>query len=148
MKAEHQRIDVFELWCWRILLKVSWTARRSNLSILKEFNPEYSSEGLMLKLKLPILWPPDVKRWLIGKDPDAGKDWRQEEKGMTEDRMVGWHHWLDGHEIEQPLGDSEGQGSLTCCSPWGRKELDMTERLNNNSNQREGERGSHYARYH
>ena len=78
----------------------------------------------------PILWPPDVKNWLVVKDPDAGKDWRQEEKGMTEDEMVGWHHWLDGHELEQALGVGDGQGSLVCCSPWGRKELDTTERLN------------------
>ena len=88
-KAEHWRIDAFELWCWRRLLRVPWTARRSNQSILKEISPAYSLEELMLKLKL---WPPDVKSQLIGKDPDAGKDWRQEEKGTTEDEMVGWHH--------------------------------------------------------
>ena len=87
-------------WCfWTVVLektldRVPWTARRSNQSIIKEINPEYSSEGLMVKLKLPILWPPDVKNWLTGKDLDAGKDWRQE-KGMTEDEMVGWHHrWV------------------------------------------------------
>ena len=79
----------------------------------------------------PILWPPDARNWLIGKDPDAGRDRRQEEKGVTEDDMVGWHHWLDGHEFEQTVGDSEGQGSLACCSPWGRKALDMTEQPNN-----------------
>ena len=79
-----------------------------------------------------ILWPPDVKSWLIGKDPDAGKDWRQEEKGVAEDEMLGWHHWLKGHEFEQTLGDSEGQGSLACCSPRGRKEFDTTELLSNN----------------
>ena len=78
----------------------------------------------------PILWLPDVKNWLIGKDPDAGKDWRQEEKGMTEDEMGGWHHWLNGREFEQAPGVGDGQGSLVCCSPWGRKELDMTEQLN------------------
>ena len=78
----------------------------------------------------PILWLPDVKNWLIWKDPDAGKDWRQEEKGTTEDETVEWHHWLDGHEFKQALGDGEGQGGLVCCSPWGHKELDMTERLN------------------
>ena len=70
----------------------------------------------------PILWLPDAKSWLIGKDLDAGKDWRQEEKGMTQDEMVGWHHRLNGHEFEQAPGDGEGQGSLACCSPWGRKE--------------------------
>ena len=99
-KAEHQRIDAFELWCWRRLLRVSWTERRSNQSILKEISPDYSLEGLMLKLKLQILLPPDVKNWLTGKGPDAGKDWRQEKKGTTEDEMVGYHHQLDGHEFE------------------------------------------------
>ena len=78
----------------------------------------------------PILWPPDVKNLLTRKDPGAGKDWRQEEKGMIEDEMVGWHHWLDGLEFEQPLGIGDGQGSLVCCSPWGSKESDMTEQLN------------------
>ena len=77
-----------------------------------------------------ILWPPDVKNWLICKDPDAGKDWRREEKGMTGDETVGWHHWLNGHEFEQAPGVGDGQGSLVCCSPWGHKELDMTEWLN------------------
>ena len=76
--------------------------------------------------EVPILWPPDVKSWLIRKDHDAGKDWRQEEKGMTEDEMVGWHHWLNGHEFEQAPGDGEGQGSLMCCSPWGHKEWNTT----------------------
>ena len=81
----------------------------------------------------PILQPPDVKSQLIRKDPDAGKDWRQEDKETTEDKMVGWHHQLDGHEFEQGLEDGEGEGSLVCCSPWGRKELDTAEQLNNNS---------------
>ena len=101
-KAEHRRIDAFELWCWRRLLRVPWTegtARRSSQCILKEVNPEYSLEGLMLKLKV-ILWPPDVKNWLTVTDADAGKDWRWEKKGTTEDEMVGWHHRLNGHEFE------------------------------------------------
>ena len=89
-------MDAFELWCWRRLLRVPWTARRSNQSILKEINPGYSLEGLKLKLQL---WPPDTKTWLIRKDPGAGKDWRQEEMGTTEDKMVGWHPWLDGHKF-------------------------------------------------
>ena len=76
--------------------------------------------------EVPILWPLDAKNWLIGKDPDAGKDWRQEEKGTTEDEVVGWHHWLNGHEFEQDPGVGDGQGSLACCSPWGHKELDTT----------------------
>ena len=87
----------FELWCWRRLLRVPWTARRSNQSILKEISLEYSLEGLMLKLKLQHL---DVKNWFIGKDSDAEEDWRQGEKGMTEDEMVGWHHWLNGYEFK------------------------------------------------
>ena len=80
--------------------------------------------------EIPILWPPDVKSWLILKDPDAGKDWGKEEKGATEDEMVGWHHWLNGHEFEQALGFGEGQGGMACYSPWVCKEFDMTERLN------------------
>ena len=80
----------------------------------------------------PILWPPDAKSWLIGKNPDAGKDWGQEEKGVTEDELSGWHYWLNGHEFEQTPEDSEGQESLICCSPWGGKELDITQRLKNN----------------
>ena len=86
-----------------------------------------------VEAEAPILRPPDVKSWLMRKDLDAGKDLRQEEKGMTEDEMVGWHHWLNGHEFEQALGDGEGQGSLACCSPWSGKESDMTEQLYNNS---------------
>ena len=82
-----------------------------------------------VEAEAPMLWPPDVKSWLTRKDPDAGKDWRQE-KGMTEDEMVGWHHWLHGHEFEQPLGGGDGQGSLVCCSPWDCKESDTTEWLN------------------
>ena len=82
------------------------------------------------KAETPILWPPDAKNWLIGKDPDAWDDWRQEEKGTTENEMVGWHHRLNEHEFEQVLGVGDGQGGLVYCSPWGHKELDMTERLN------------------
>ena len=98
-KAEHRRIDAFELWCWRRLLRVSWTARRSNQLVLKEISPEYSLEGLMLKLKCHTLaaWCEELTHW---KNPDAGKDWRQEKKGMTEGEMVGWHHRHNGHEFE------------------------------------------------
>ena len=130
-KAEQWGIDAFELWCWGRLLRVPWTARRSNQSILKEISPEYSFTGRTdTEAETPILWPPDAKNWLSGKDPDAGKDWRQEEKGTTEDEMVGWHHWLNGHEFEQALGVGDEQRSLACCSPLGRKESDMTEQLN------------------
>ena len=97
-KAECQRIDAFELWCWRRLLRVPWTARRSNQSILKEISPGCSLEGLILRLKLQYFG--HLMRILIGKDSDAGRDWGQEEKGTTEDEMVGWHHRLDGHEFE------------------------------------------------
>ena len=79
--------------------------------------------------EMPILWPPDVKNWLIWKDSDAGKDWRWKEKRMTENEMVEWHHWLNGHEFGQTLGVGDGRGGLSCCSPWGRKESDMTEWL-------------------
>ena len=119
-KAERQRIYAFNLWCWRRLLRVPWTVRKSNQSILQEINQPWIFTGRTdVEAETPILWPPDVKNWLIGKDPDAGKDWRQEEKRTIEDEMVGWHHQLNGHEFEQTLGDSEGQGSLACCSWWG-----------------------------
>ena len=134
-KAECQRIDAFELWCWRRLFRVPWTARRSNQSILKEISPGCSLKGLTLKLKLPILWPPHAKSWLAGKDPDAGKDWGQEEKGTTEDEMVGWHHRLNGHGFGWTPGVCDRQGGLVCCSSWGCKESvfkesDTTEQLN------------------
>ena len=119
-KAERRRIDAFEVWCWRRLLRVPWTARRSTQSIQKEISPGISLEGMMLKLKLQY-WPPHAKSWLIGKDSDAGRDWGQEEKGMTEDEMAGWHHQLDGHESEWIPGVGDGQGGLACCNSWGRK---------------------------
>ena len=93
-KAECWRIVASELWCWRRLLRVPWTERRQNKSVLKEVNPEFSLEGLVL------IWSNDVNSGLIGKDPDVGKDWKWEEKGTTEDEMVGWHHRLNWHEFE------------------------------------------------
>ena len=110
-KAESQRTDAFELWFWRRLLKVPWTAGISNKSILKEINPEYSLEGLMLKLKLQYFGYLMRRADLFGKDPDTWKGLRQEEKGMTEDEMVGWHHRCNGLEFEKTLGDGEGQGT-------------------------------------
>jgi len=145
-KAERWRIDAFELWCWRRLLRVPWTARRSNQSILKEISPEYSLERQILSW-VPILWPSDVKSRFSGKDPSAGKDWRQEEKRMTENEMVGWHHWLNEHEFEQALRNGEGQGNLVCCSPWGRKELDMIEHLNNKTLEFEESKKSNFMSY-
>ena len=120
-KAEWQRIAAFELWCWRRPLRVPWTTRRSNQSILKEISPQYSLKGLMLKPETPILWPPDAKNWLIVKRPWCWERLQAGGEGMTEDEMVGWHHRLNGHESEQALGVGDGQGSLMCCSPWGCK---------------------------
>ena len=113
--------------CWRRLLRAPWTARRSNQSVLKEISPEYSFRRTDTEAQTPILWLPYEKNWLIGKDPDAGKDWRQEEKGMTEDEVVGWNHWLNGHAFEHTMGAGDGQESLACCSPWGHKQPDMTD---------------------
>ena len=104
----------------------------------KEIQPVHSEgdqfwdffEGNKAEAKAPILWPPDVKSWLIGKDSDAGRDWEQEEKGTTEDEMAGWNHWLDGHESEWTLGVGDGQGGLACCDSWDHKKLHTTERLN------------------
>ena len=124
-KAESRRIDAFELWCWRRLLRVLWTARRSNHSILKEISPGCSLEGMMLKLKLQYFG-----HLMRRVDSDAGRDWGQEDKGMTEDEMAGWYHQLDGPEFESTPGDGDGQGGLACCDSWGPKELDTTERLN------------------
>ena len=125
-KAEHWRIDAFELWCWRRFLRVPWTARRSNQSILKEISPGISLEGMMLKLKLQYFGHL-VKSWLIG------KDWCWEGlgaggKGTIEDEMAGWHHRLDGCESEWTPGFGDGQGGLACCDSWGRKESDSTDK--------------------
>ena len=129
-KAECRWIDAFELWCWRRLLRVPWIARRSNQSILKEISHGCSLERLMLKLKLQYFGEYNAKNWLIWKDPDAGKDWGQEEKGMTEDEMVGWHHWLSGYEFRWTPGVGDRQGDLACCSSWGCKESDTAEWVN------------------
>ena len=115
-----QRRDAFELWCWSRLLRVSWTARRSNQSIQKE-SPEYSLEGLMLKLKFQYFGHLMRRATSLEKTLTAGKDWMQE-KGMTEDELVGWHHQLNGHELKQTPGDGEGQGSVACGSPWGHRD--------------------------
>ena len=125
-KAEHWRTDTFEPWCWRRLLRVPWTARRSNQSILKEISPEYSFEGLMLKLKLQYFGHLMQRADSLEKTPMLGEDWRQ--KGTSEDEMVGWRHWLNRHESEKALGDGKGQGSRVLNSP-GSQESDMTEWL-------------------
>ena len=104
---------------------------KSNQPILKGKKSWIFIGRTDVEAEAPIPWPPDAKSWLIEKDPDARKDWRQEEKGTIKDKMGGWHLWFNGHEFEQIPGDCEGQGSLTCCSPWGHKKSDMTEQLNN-----------------
>ena len=125
-KAEHWRIDAFEPWCWRRLLRVPWTARRSNQSILKEIQSWIFVGRTDAEVEAPILWTLNVKNWLTGKDPEAGKDWRWEEKGIR---------WLDGvtNSMDKNLsvwGLGDGQGSLVCCSLWSHKESDTTEHLN------------------
>ena len=127
-KAEHWRIDAFELWCWRSLLRVPWTARRSNQSILK-ISPGCSLEGLMLKLKLQYFVHLMRRVDSLEKTLMLGGI-GAEEKEMTEDEMAGWHHWVDAHEFGWTLGVGDGQGGLACCDSWGRKELDTTEQLN------------------
>ena len=125
-------------WCFWIVVVEKTLESPLDCEKSKPVNPKGNQSWIFIgrtdaEAEVPILWPSDVKNWLTVKDPDAGKDWRQEEKGMTEEEMVGWHHWLNGHEFEQVLGDGEGQGSLVCCRPWGRKESDMTDGWNNNT---------------
>ena len=122
-------------WCfWTVVLEKTLESPLDCKEI-QPFNPKGNQSWIIIgrtdaEAEIPILWHSDGKNWLIGKDLDTGKHWRQEEKGMTEDEMVGWHHRLDGHEFVQVLGDGDGQGSLACCSPWGHKESDTTEQLN------------------
>ena len=124
-------------WCfWTVVLEKTLESPL-DCEEIKPLNPKGNESWIFIgrtdaETETPILWPPDAKNWLIWKDPVAGNDGRQEEKGMTEEEIVGWHHWVNGHEFEQTPGDGEGQGSLACCSPWGRKELDTTDRLHNN----------------
>ena len=138
------------VWMWELDYKESWVQKNwcfwtvvlektveSPLDS-KEIQPVHPKRDqywvfigrTYFKAETPIIWPSDAKNWLIWKDPDAGKDWEQEEKGTTEDEMAGWHHWLDGRESEWTLGVGDGQGGLVCCDSWGHKESDMTERWN------------------
>ena len=138
------------VWVWELDYKESWVPKNWGLRAvvlektlespldckeIQSVNPKGNQSWVFIgradtDAETPILRPPDAESWLTGKDPDARKDWRQEEKGMTEDEMFGWHHWLNGHEFEWALGIGDGQGTLACCSPWGCKELDMSEQLN------------------
>ena len=127
-------------WCFRTAVLERTFESPLDCKEIKSVNPKRNQPWIFIgrtdaEAEALIHWPPDVKNWLIWKDPDAGKDWRQEEKAATEDEMVGWHQWLNGHEFEQTLGDSEGQGSLMCYSPWGKKS-DTTEWLNNNKDKK------------
>ena len=123
------RLKWLSMHAWRRLLRVPWTARRSNQSILKEISPGISLEAMVLKLKLQYFGHL-MRRVDSLEKTDAGRDWGQEEKGTTEDEMAGWHHRLDGREFELTPRVGDGQGGLACCNSWGCKELDTTERLN------------------
>ena len=133
-ELDHNESWVLKNWCfWTVVLEKTLESPLDWKEI-QSVNPRENQSWMFFastdaEVEAPILWPPDAKNWLIRKDRDAGKDWRQEEKGTTEDEMVGWHHWLDEHEFEQGLGVGDGQGSLACCSPWSHKESHMTEHL-------------------
>ena len=129
-ELDHTESWALKTWCfWTVVLEKT-LERSLDCKEIKPVNPKGNQSWIFIgrtDAKAPFLWPPDVKNWLIGKNPDAGKDWRQEVKGTREDEMVGWHHRLDGHEFEQALGVGYGQGGLACCDSWGHRESDMTE---------------------
>ena len=148
--SQGYRFSSSSVWMWELDCKESWALKNWCFSTValektlespldcKEIQPVHSKGNQSwvfvgrtdVEAETPIFWPPDVKNWLTGKDPDAGKDWRREEKGATQDEMVGWHHQLNGHEFEQAPGVGDGQRSLACCDSWGCKESEMTKRLN------------------
>ena len=135
-ELDHKEGWALKNWCFQTVMLEKIFESPLDCQEIKPVNPKGNQPRKLIgrtdaEVEAPILWPPDAKNWLIGKDSDAGKDWRQQEKGATEDEMVGWHHWLNGHEFVLTPGDGEGQGNLVCCSPWGRKEFDTTEELNN-----------------
>ena len=134
-ELDHKEGWVLKNWCfWTVVLEKTLESP-SDYREIKPVHPKGGQSWMFIgrtdvEAETPLLWPPDVKNWLFRKDPDAGKDWGQEEKGTTEDEIVGWRHWLNGHAFEQALWNGEGQESLVYCSSWGREELDMTEHLN------------------
>ena len=132
---DYKEIWVPKKWCFWTAVLEKTLQKPLDFKKIQPVYPKANRSSIFTgrtdaEAETPIFWSPDVKNWLTRKDPDAGKDWRQEEKGTTEDEMVGWPHWFDGHEFEWAPRVGDGQGSLACCSPWGRKESDMTEELN------------------
>ena len=134
-ELDHKESWVPKNWCFWTMVLEKTLESPLDCKKIQSVNLKGNQSWILIgrtdvKVEAPKLWPPDVKNWLIGKDTDAGKDWRQEEKGMTENEMVGWYHWLNGHAFEQALGIGEEQGILACCSRWGHKYSDTTEQLN------------------
>ena len=138
-ELDHKQSWAPKNWCFQTVVLEKTLENLLDCKEIQPVHPKVNQSWIFIgrtdaEAETPILWPLNVKSRLIGKDPDAGKYWGKEVKGVTEDEMVGWHHQLNGHESEQTLGDSEGHGSLACCSPWGCKVLNMIERQNNNNN--------------
>ena len=126
-ELDHKEGSAPKNWCFQTVVSEKTLGSSLDCKKIKPVNPKGNQSWIFsgktdAEAETPVLWPPDAKSWLTGKNPDAGKDWGQEEKGSTEDEIVVWHHWLNGHEFEQAPGDGEGQGNLTCCNLWGRKE--------------------------
>ena len=137
-ELDHKEDWVLKNWCfWTVVLEKTLQSCLDSKEI-KPVDPKGNQPWIVIgrtdvEAEAPILWPPDAKNWLIGKDPDSGKEWRQKEKRVTEDKIVGWHLWFNRHEPGQTPGDGESQGGLVCCSPWSHKKLNTTWRLNNNN---------------
>ena len=133
-ELDYKEIWVLKNWCfWTVVLEKTLESPL-DIQEIQTVHPKGNQSWIFIgrtdaEAETPILWPPDEMNWLLWKDPDAGKDWRLEKKGMTEDEMVGWHHWLSGHRFESIPGVGDRQQGLECCSPWGRKDSDMTEQL-------------------
>ena len=125
-ELDHKEGWVPKMWCFQTVVLEKSLESPLDCKEIKPVNPKENQSWIFIgrtdaEAETPIIWPPDGKNWFTGKDPDAGKGWRQEKKGMTEDEIVGWHHWLNGHEFEQALGVGDGQGSLACCGSWGHR---------------------------
>ena len=136
-ELDHKEVWALKNWCFQTVVLEKTRENPLDCKEIKPVNPKGIQPWIFIgrtdaEAETPNLWPLDIKKWLFGKGPDAGQDSSQL-KGMTEDKMVRWHHWLNGHEFEQASGDGEGQGSLACCSLWGHRELDMSELQNKNN---------------